>query len=325
MQRTINNHLKPSPELLEVWDQSMIVLQKSNWTNMRLILNKVTDDNYPDLFPSEWDHQKLFTEMHEMHYKVFSEVMTTMFHQCGILMDYNIFEMQNYELFFKALHHHLVMGTVNMTQVGHFLILMTYMSFCRLNHYTDYLSDSEEALIEPALWMCLVIISFRSTFHMKEAHRTINPYFKVLPTKVRRGLHVIITRYMEQESHCENHVQCDIFPSPLTTEMILPSYQHFIQYLHQKGYTIEGGRIPTESGALNRYAETITMIVLARVNSYYSPHFPMSVMEEEDKAFHNINFTYAETDFFTTKLKQTYPKIDTESLTNAINFMERQK
>ena len=324
MQRTINNHLKPNPELLEVWDPSMMVLQKSNWTNMRLILNKVAEDNYPDLFPSEWDHQKLFTEMHEMHYKVFSEVMTTMFHQCGILMDHNIFEMQNYEIFLKTLHHHLVMGTVNMTQVGHFLILMTYMSFCRSNHYTDYLSDSEEALIEPTLWTCLVIISFRSTFHMKEGHRTINPYFKVLPTKVRR-LHVIITRYMEQECHCENHVQCDIFPSPLTTEMILPSYQHFIQYLHQKGYTKEGGSIPTESGALNRYAETITMIVLARVNGYYSPHFPMSMMEEEDKAFHNINFTYAEIDFFTNKLKQAYPKIDTESLTNAINFLERQK
>ena len=138
MQRTINN-LKPNPEFLEVWDPTMLVLQKSNWTNMRLILSKVAGDNYPDLFPSEWAHQNLFTQMHVMHYKVFSEVMTTMFHQCGILMDCNIFEIQNYELFLRALHHHLVMGTVNMTQVGHFLILMTYMSFCRLNHYTDYL------------------------------------------------------------------------------------------------------------------------------------------------------------------------------------------
>ena len=67
------------------------------------------------------------------------------------------------------------------------------------------------------------------------------------------------------------------------------------------------------------------MIVLARVNGYYSPHFPMSVMEEEDKAFHNTNFSYAETDFFTNKLKQVYPKIDTESLKNTINFLERQK
>ena len=76
IQRTINN-LKPNPELLEVWDPTMMVLQKSNWTNMRLILNKVAEDNYRDLFPSKWDHQKLFTQMHKMHYKVFSEVMTT--------------------------------------------------------------------------------------------------------------------------------------------------------------------------------------------------------------------------------------------------------
>ena len=205
MQRTINN-LKPNPELFEVWNPAMMVHQKSNWTNMRLILNKVAEDNYPDIFPSEWDHQKLFTQMHEMHYKVFSEVMTTLFHLCGILMDCNIFEMQKYELFLRAVHHHLVMGTVNMTQVGYFLILMTYMSFCRLNYYTDYLSDREGAMIEPALWMCLVIISFRSTFQMKGAHKTVNPYFEVLPIKVRRRLHVIITRYMEQKCHCQNHV-----------------------------------------------------------------------------------------------------------------------
>ena len=158
---------------------------------------------------------------------------------------------------------------------------------------------------------------------MEGAHRIINPYFEVLPTRGRRRLHVIITRYMEQECSCQKHVQCDIFPSPLTTEIVLPSYQHFIQYLHQKGYTIEGGSIPSESRALNRYAETITMIILARVNGYYSPHFPISVMEEEDRAFH-INFSCAETDFFINKLKQAYPRIDTENLKNAINFLERQ-
>ena len=52
MQRTINN-LKPNSELFEVLDATMMVLQKNNWTNMRLILNKVAGDNYPDLFPSE--------------------------------------------------------------------------------------------------------------------------------------------------------------------------------------------------------------------------------------------------------------------------------
>ena len=109
MQRTINN-LKSTPDLLEVWDPTMMVLQKNNWTNMRLILNKIAGDNYPDLFPSEWAHQKLFTQMHEMQYKVFSEVITTVFHQCGILMDCNIFEIQNYELFLRALHHHFGHG-----------------------------------------------------------------------------------------------------------------------------------------------------------------------------------------------------------------------
>ena len=58
MQRTINN-LKPNIELLEVWDPTMMVLQKSNWTNMRLILNKVAEDNYPDLFPSECDRYRV--------------------------------------------------------------------------------------------------------------------------------------------------------------------------------------------------------------------------------------------------------------------------
>ena len=55
------------------------------------------------------------------------------------------------------------------------------------------------------------------------------------------------------------------------------------------------------------------------------PHFPASVMEQEDRAFHNINFSCAETDFFTNKLKQAYPRIDTENLKNAIKFLERQK
>ena len=57
---------------------------------------------------------------------------------------------------------------------------------------------------------------------------------------------------MEQECHCQNHIQCDIFPSPLTAEIVLQSYQHFIQYLHQKGYTTEGGSIPTDQARQNQ-------------------------------------------------------------------------
>ena len=129
--------------------------------------------------------------------------MTTMFHQCGILQDCDILAIQGYEKFFKALHHHMVMGNNTMGQLGHFLILMVYMSFCRINHYTDYFSDQNAVNLGIAVWMSLVIISFRTTFHIEGAHRTINPYFKVLPTVVRRRLHVIVPMYLEQECACK--------------------------------------------------------------------------------------------------------------------------
>ena len=86
MQRTINN-LKPNPELLEVWDPTMMVLQRSNWTNMRLILNKVAEDNYPDLIPKWMIIRNYLHKCMKCITRCFSEVMTTMFHQCAILMD----------------------------------------------------------------------------------------------------------------------------------------------------------------------------------------------------------------------------------------------
>ena len=100
IQRTINN-FKCDPELLKLWDPNILVIQKSHWTNMRLILNKVAEDNLPNLFPNDWFHQKLFSQMQEMQFKVVSEMMTTIFQQCGILLENDIIEMQNYELFLK--------------------------------------------------------------------------------------------------------------------------------------------------------------------------------------------------------------------------------
>ena len=138
MMRT-NQSFKIDPELLEKWDPTMLVIKRSPWTNMRLILNKVASDNIADLFPSDWSPKPLFSELQEKHFKVLSEVMTNMFHQCGILQDCNVLAIQGYEQFLKALHHHMVMGNVTINQLGQFLILMTYMSFCRMNHYTDYM------------------------------------------------------------------------------------------------------------------------------------------------------------------------------------------
>ena len=62
MMRT-NQSFKIDPELLEKWDPIMLVIKRSPWTNMRLILNKVASDNIADLFPSDWSPKPLFSEL----------------------------------------------------------------------------------------------------------------------------------------------------------------------------------------------------------------------------------------------------------------------
>ena len=183
---------------------------------------------------------------------------------------------------------------------------------------------NEDAInLEVAVWMGIVIMAFRTSFHTEGSHRTINPYLKVLNTIIRRKLHVIITRYLEQECLCQNHVQCDLFPNTLTSEIILPSYQHFLQYLQEKGFSRFS--VTNESEALSKYGKTITMIVLARVNGYYSPYFPQTIMEEEAKCLYGTNFSYAERDFFTNKLLKVTPNISQELVNQSIAFLERQK
>ena len=311
MKRT-NQSFKMDPKLLEQWNPTMLVIRRSPWTNMRLILNKITSDNIADLFPSDWAPKPCFSEIQEKHFKILSEVMTAMFYQCGILQDYDVLAIHGYEQFLKALHHHMVMGNVTINQLGQFLILMTYMSFCRINHYTNYMRNEDAINLEIAVWMSIVIMAFRTSFHAESSHRTINPYFKVLNTIIRRRLHVTITRYLEQECVCQNHVQCDLFPNILTSEIILPSYQHFLQYIQEKG--ISRFSITNESEALSKYGKTITMIVLARVNGYYSPYFPQTIMEEEAKCLYGTNFSFAEREFFTNKLLKVTPNISQEAI-----------
>ena len=322
MKRT-NQSFKMDPKLLEQWNSTMLVIRRSPWTNMRLILNKIASDNIADLFPSDWAPKPCFSEIQEKHFKILSEVMTEMFYQCGILQDYDVLAIHGYEQFLKALHHNMVMGNVTINQLGQFLILMTYMSFCRINHYSNYMRDEDAINLEVAVWMSIVIMAFRTSFHAEGSHRTINPYFKVLNTIIRRRLHVIITRYLEQECVCQNHVQCDLFPNILTSEIILPSYQHFLQYIQEKGFSRFS--ITIESEALSKYGKTITMIVLARVNGYYSPYFPQTIMEEEAKCLYGTNFSFAERDFFTNKLLKVTPNISQEVINQSIAFLERQK
>ena len=322
MRRTYRN-LKMDPKLLDQWNPSMLVIRRSPWTNMRLILNKVASDNIADLFPSDWTPKLCFSDIQEKHFKVLSEVMTAMFYQCGILQDYDVLAIQGYEQFLKALHHHMIMGNVTINQLGHFLILMIYMSFCRIGHYTDYMREEDAINLEIAVWMSIVIMAFRTSFHAEGAHRTINPYFNVLNTIIRRRLHVILTRYLAQECVCKNHVQCDISPNILTSEIILPSYEHFLHYILEKGFSRFS--IVSESEILSNYGKTITMIVLARVNGYYSPYFPQSIMKEEAKCLYGTNFSFAERDFFINKLLEETPNMSQEAIHQSVAFLERQK
>ena len=96
MKRSYQN-LKMDPKLLDQWNPSMLVIRRSPWTNMRLILNKVASDNTADLFPSDWTLKPCFSDILEKHFKVLSEVMTAMFYQCGILQDYDVLAIQRYE------------------------------------------------------------------------------------------------------------------------------------------------------------------------------------------------------------------------------------
>ena len=67
------------------------------------------------------------------------------------------------------------------------------------------------------------------------------------------------------------------------------------------------------------------MIVLARVNGYYSPYFPQSIMEEEAKCLYGTNFSFAERDFFINKLLKETPNMSQEAINQSIAFLERQK
>ena len=288
MKRSYQN-LKMDPKLLDQWNPSMLVIRRSPWTNMRLILNKVASDNIADLFPSDWAPKPCFSDIQEKHYKVLSEVMTAMFYQYGILQ----------------------------------VILMTYMSFCKIGHYTEYMREEDAINLEIAVWMSIVIVAFRTSFHAEGAHRTINPYFNVLNTIIRRRLHVILTRYLEQECMCKNHVQCDISPNILISEIILPSYEHFLHYILEK--RLSKFSIVGESDILSKYGKTITMIVLARINGYYSPYFPQSIMEEEAKCLYGTNFSFAERDFFLNKLLKKNPNMSKAAINQSIAFLERQK
>ena len=320
-QRTRQNYTA-NPALLEQWNPGSMLMKHSLWTTLRLVLNKVASENMIDLFPSDGQQRPSISTQQEKQYKVLTEVMTEMFHQCGFLQEDEVTELDNYEDFLKVLHYHTSMGSVSTIQLTHFIMLMVYMSFCRLNHYTSCMTDEEAVLLKMAVQMTLVIMAFRTTFSMKGGHKIINSYFKTLPSEVRRNVYVVTTRYMEQECTCQNHVQCNIKPTLLTSQVVLPSYEHFLQHLQLTGMT---KRISNETDVLSQYGKTILMLILARVNGYYNPYIPQTIMEEETKIMHGEVFSPAEKEFFKHRLQTQYPKIGDSEVKTAIGLLAEQK
>ena len=141
------------------------------------------------------------------------------------------------------------------------------MTTCRMKHYSDNMENRHSQMLKASIWLTLVIMTFRTTFSMKDGCKIINTYYRNLPAIVRRSLHVAVIRYMEQDCMYPNHVQCDIVPLSLTSEVLLPAYQHYLEREHH----IKGANM-NESETLNQYGKTILMLILARVNGYHSPY-----------------------------------------------------
>ena len=67
------------------------------------------------------------------------------------------------------------------------------------------------------------------------------------------------------------------------------------------------------------------MLILARVNGYYSPYSPQKIMEEEARILYGDVFTLAEREFFKHGLLTLYPKISDKGIETSITFLEQQK
>ena len=67
------------------------------------------------------------------------------------------------------------------------------------------------------------------------------------------------------------------------------------------------------------------MLILARVNGYYSPYSAQSITEEEERFFFGNVFTPAEKEFFKHRLQSKFHKITKENIDTALIFLEKQK
>ena len=67
------------------------------------------------------------------------------------------------------------------------------------------------------------------------------------------------------------------------------------------------------------------MLILARVNGYYSPYSAQSITEEEERCFFGNVFTHAEKEFFRHRLQSKFHKITMEDIETALIFLENKR
>ena len=66
--------------------------------------------------------------------------------------------------------------------------------------------------------------------------------------------------------------------------------------------------ISSEFDALSQYGKTILMLILARVNGYYNPYIPQTIMEEEAKIRYGDVFSPALEGVLQTQVTDSTPQ-----------------
>ena len=242
-------------------------------------------------------------------------MMSEMFQQRGYPPEECIIEMDNYQDFLKVLQHHTFVGNISTTQLTQFIMMMVYMSFCRLSHYTRYMSNREDVLLKATVQMSLVVIAFKTTFSTKGLHQPL----------------LQSDTYSGEKKHPCDHQQVP------RTAVYMPKSCTMWSF----SYTIDHRYCASKLPTLLELPQSISSDIQRRqcTDSIWKNH-PDVDTSQSKWLLQSIFFTYhlwrrraqydehvftlAE-DFFRCRLETLYPMIDTKGLDAGISFLDKQK
>ena len=113
------------------------------------------------------------------------------------------------------------------------------------------------------------------------------------------------------------------YPQTFLHQKKFSSYQHFLQYIQEKGFSRFS--ITSESEILSKYGKTITMIVLAMVNGIL-----LSILSTRQSWKKKPSVSMALTSLLqketsSSTIAESTPNISQEAINQSIAFLERQK